>query len=155
MTFLREFPVIRIVEMRKNILFVIAGVALVLGICSCSGEGPDLEEGMWEMTTEIDMPGIPMKIPPMVSRQCLSKDNIIPKQGPADQEICTYSSTKTKGNTVSWSVECKSPGGITKSEGAIIYRGTRFDGTLTMSMTGAITMSGTNRISGRRIGDCQ
>lgn len=132
-----------------------AGVGLVFGISACSGGGPDLEEGMWEITTEVNMPGMPMKIPPMVYRQCLTVEDIVPKQGPTDQEICTYSSPQTRGNTVSWSMECQSPGGRTKNEGEITYRGTSFDGTMTMSMTGAVEMSGTNRITGRRIGDCQ
>ncbi len=134
---------------------VLAGVALFFGLVACAGGGPDLEEGMWEITTEVNMPGMPMKIPPMVYRQCLTTENVVPKQGPAEQEICTYSSPKTKGNSVSWSAECKSPGGTTKNEGEITYKGTRFEGTLTMSMTGVIAMSGTNSISGRRIGECQ
>ncbi len=141
--------------MDKKILTVIGGVALVFALAACSGGGPDLEDGMWEITTEVNMPDMPMKIPPMVYRHCLSREDIIPKQGPADQEICTYSTPKTKGNTVSWSVECQSPGGKTRHEGEITYRGTSFDGSIIMSMTGAVDMSGTNHISGRRIGDCQ
>lgn len=128
---------------------------LVCGLAACSGGGPDLEDGMWEVTTEVNMPGLAMKIPAIVYRHCLTKDDIIPKQGPADQETCTYSTPKTKGNTVSWSMECKSPGGKTTHQGEITYRGTSFDGSIIMSMTGVVDMSGTNRITGRRIGDCQ
>lgn len=141
--------------MSRKITAVLGGIVVVCGLAACSGDGPNLEEGMWEITTEVDMPGMAMKIPPMVYRQCLSKEDIVPKQGPVDQEICTYSSPKTKGDRVSWSVECKSPGGKTRSDGEITYRGTSFDGTLTMNMSGAIQMSATNRMSGRRVGDCQ
>ncbi len=140
--------------LRENI-YIIGVLFLAFGLVSCSGGGPDLEEGMWEITTEVNMPGMPMKIPPMVYQQCLTKDDIVPKQGPVNQEICSYSAPKTRGNSVSWSMECKSPGGKTKTEGEITYKGTTFDGIMTMSMTGSINMSGTNKISGRRIGDCQ
>ncbi|MBU0681047.1 MAG: DUF3617 domain-containing protein [Proteobacteria bacterium] len=141
--------------MNKKLSVVMAGIVLACGLVGCSGGGPDLEEGMWEITTEVDMPGMPMKIPAMVYRQCLTKEDVVPKQGPANQEICTYSSPKTRGNRVSWSVECQSPGGKTTSEGEITYRGKSFDGTLTMSMSGVIEMSGTNKMSGRWIGECQ
>jgi hypothetical protein len=141
--------------MNKKIFVVVCTACLGLGLVACTGGDPDLEEGMWEITTEINMPGMPMKIPPMVYQQCLTKEDVVPKQGPVNQEICTYSSPKTRGNTVRWSVECKSPGGKTKNEGEITYNGTTFDGTITMSMTGAINMSGINKISGRRIGACQ
>ncbi|MEN8256367.1 MAG: DUF3617 family protein [Thermodesulfobacteriota bacterium] len=141
--------------MKRKKLAIICGVCFAWGLVACSGGGPDLEEGMWEITTEVNMPGMPMKIPAMVYRQCLTKDDVVPKQGSANQEICTYSSPKVKGNTVSWSMECKSPGGKTKSETEITYRGASFDGTMTMSMSGAVEMSGENTISGRRIGECQ
>ena len=141
--------------MEKRKLCAMWLMFVVFGLAACSGGGPDLEEGMWEITTEVNMPGMPMKIPPMVYQQCLTKDDIIPKQGPIDQEICSYSSPKTRGNTVSWSVECKSPGGKTINEGEITYKGTSFEDIITMSMTGSINMSGTNKISGRRVGDCQ
>lgn len=141
--------------MSKKIGAVVCAFVVGSSLAACSGGGPNLEEGLWEITTEVDMPGMPMKIPPMVYRQCLTKEEMVPKQGPGDQEICNYSSPKTKGDTVSWSVECQSPGGKTRSDGEITYRGTSFDGTLTMSMTGVIEMSGSNRLSGRRIGDCQ
>lgn len=142
-------------EMVKNAFTVSSMLVILVGLVACSGAGPDLEEGMWEISTEINMPGMAMKIPPMVYRQCLTTDDIVPKQGPAGQEICSYSTPKIKGNTVSWSVECKSPGGTTVSEGEITYRGRTFDGSITMAMTGAIDMSGTNALSGRRIGECQ
>jgi hypothetical protein len=141
--------------MKKKMMVALAGITLVCGLMACSGGGPDLEEGLWEISTEIDMPGMPMKIPPMVYRQCLTKEDVIPKQGPAEQENCTYSAPKTRGNTVSWSMECDSPGGKTKSEGEITYQGRQFNGTMTMSMTGAVQMSGTNRMTGKRIGECQ
>lgn len=140
--------------MKKVPVFIAIG-ALIYGLVACSGGGPNLEEGMWEITTKLNMPGMAMKIPPLVYRQCLTLKDFVPHQGPSDQEICTYSSTKTKGNVVRWSSECKSPGGITKSEYEITYMGRRFEGTMVMSMSGAITMSGTNQISGQRVGPCQ
>ena len=141
--------------MAKKMSAVLGGVALFFGLTACSGGGPDFEEGLWEITTDINMAGMAMKIPAMVHRQCLTRKDVIPRQGPADQEICTYSSPKIKGNRVSWSGECLSPGGKTRSDGEITYQGTSFTGTLAMSMSGVVEMSGINQISGRRIGGCQ
>ncbi|PLX47960.1 MAG: hypothetical protein C0613_12455 [Desulfobulbaceae bacterium] len=131
------------------------GAGLALAVSACSGSGPELQEGMWEITTEVNMPGMPMQIPAMVHRQCLGPDDVVPRQGPAQQEICDYSKARIRGNTVSWTVECTSPGGTTTTVGEITYRGTTFDGSLQVAMSGAVEMSGTNHISGRRVGDCQ
>lgn len=139
----------------KKVPVFIGGIALLYGLGACSAAAPELVEGMWEITTEVHMPGVAMKIPPMMYRQCLTMKDFVPRQGPAGQEICTYSSAKTKGNTVAWSAECKSPGGITKSEYEITFMGTHFDGTMVMNMTGAVTMSGVNSMSGQRVGECQ
>lgn len=141
--------------MIKKCKALYVGGGLVLALSACSGSGPELQEGMWEITTEMNMAGMPMQIPAMVHRQCLSQDDVVPRQGPAQQEICDYSKAKIRGNTVTWTVECNSPGGTTTTAGEITYHGTTFDGTMHVSMSGAVEMSGTNRISGRRVGDCQ
>lgn len=141
--------------MQRRQAMMITGMALVCGLGGCLRGGPDLEAGLWEITSEVEMPGLGMKIPATVYRRCLGAGEFIPKQGPVEQEICTYSGVSVKGDTVRWAVECRSPGGTTRTEAEIIYHGSTFDGTMTMGMTGVVAMDGSGRLSGRRIGDCQ
>ena len=66
--------------------------------------------GKWQMTMEMDMPGMPMKMPPVSVTHCVTKEQAenpeaaIPKNN-RDSD-CKYSDVKVDGSTVSWKVEC-------------------------------------------------
>jgi len=116
-----------------------------------AGSGVDLNEGMWEITTKVKMQG--MEIPPQTFSQCITKKDMVPQNNNPDQQgNCTVSDVQTNGNTVSWTMVCKTEGGEMKSKGKITYQGDGFTGESTSEMMGMVVMT---EMSGKRIGPCQ
>ena len=135
-------------------LTIIGILFLVLGVAGCSS-GPNMKEGKWEISTKVEMKGLPMQIPAMTMQQCLTKDDLIPKNHPKGQNNCSVSDQKINGDTVSWKVTCKSGASETASEGSITYKGETFDGTINVAMNGGpISMKATTVMSGKYIGPC-
>jgi hypothetical protein len=131
----------------------VVGMVLMLAIISFAyaGSGPDLHEGMWEITVDIDMPGMPVKMPPSTYTQCIKKDQAIPSDAQPGQE-CTTKDVTTKGNTVTWIMTCSNPGGQMTGKGMVTYHKDRMDGSMTMEGQGIKMV---NHFKGHRIGDCQ
>ena len=130
-------------------------ICLILGMLfifvSVSFAGSLIKEGLWEITTKMEIPGMPVPMPPITFRQCMTNQNPVPNQSQSGQE-CRMKNVKTKGNTVSWEMVCDSQQGEIKSSGKITYKGDRFDGVVMMDMPGQGQMKMT--MTGQRIGKC-
>ena len=50
----------------------VVGVAALAIAASVLAQGPRLD-GKWEIITEVDLPGMPMKMPPMTVTRCVTK----------------------------------------------------------------------------------
>lgn len=118
---------------------------------SFAASGPNMKEGLWEITTKTKMPG--MEMPPMKHTQCITKNDLVPQSSQPGQE-CKITETKVIGNTVTWTMQCKTQGEEMKGTGKITYSGDSFEGTIIISMPQA-NMKITTHISGKRIGDCK
>ena len=114
--------------------------------------GPNLSPGNWEITTETEMPGMPMTAPPVTHTQCLDQGELVPQSEGAGQE-CHVSDIQVSGDTVSWKIVCGGQGGQMEGTGRITYSGDHLEGVMEMVITGA-GMQVKNKIHGRRIGDC-
>jgi len=134
-------------------LFAVSAILLAVISISFASSGPNMQEGMWEITSKMEMPGMPMEMPPMKHTQCLTKKDLAPQSSQPGQE-CKMTQTKVVGNTVTWTVLCKGQGGNMKGTGKITYSGNSFKGTIKMSMIGE-NMEMICHISGHRIGDCK
>jgi len=117
---------------------------------SFAGSMPDMQEGLWEITTKTQMPG--MEMPPTKHTQCLTKNDLVPQGSQPGQE-CEITDIKMDGNTVSWTMLCKGQGGEVRGTGKITYNGDGFTGIMKITMPQA-NMDMTSHIHGRRIGDC-
>ena len=138
--------------MNKMICIVLFLISLLLFSCTVQ-KGPNMKEGLWEITVKMDIPGMPVQMPPRTSTQCLTPKEAVPQpqQGEANQE-CKEVKQDIKGDTVSWSVECKTKEGIAVSEGTITYKGDTFEGVITMKQR---DMKAIQHLSGRWIGQCK
>ncbi|RLB26503.1 MAG: hypothetical protein DRG66_06760 [Deltaproteobacteria bacterium] len=116
-----------------------------------AGSGLNMKEGLWEITTKTKIPG--MEMPPMKHTQCITKNDLVPQSSQPGQE-CKITETKVIGNTVTWTMQCKTQGEEMKGTGKITYSGDSFEGTIIISMPQA-NMKITTHISGKRIGDCK
>ena len=119
----------------------------------------NLHEGLWEITTKMEMQGMPMKMPARKHTQCLTKKNMLKTMVPKEQaqeEECKITDTKISGNTVTWVMKCVGEDAM-EVTGKTTYHGDTFEGTITMISNdpeeGRMKMI--NHISGRRIGECK
>src|SRR5436309_9771900 len=93
--------------------------SLVLSALVCAlvvpayAAGP-AKAGKWQTTMEMEMEGMPMKMPPVTSTHCITKEqadsaeNAIPKSD--RQTGCTFSDVKVDVGTVSWKMTCEKQG---------------------------------------------
>lgn len=132
-------------------LILLLGLALPAGAAE-----PNMKEGKWEITTTMEMPGLPFAIPPVKHTDCLSKKDAVPQPAEKNQD-CKMISTDVQGDTVFWVMECKNQNEVVRSQGNITYRKDSFDGNINMTTTSDGKKSGTmnSKISGRRLGACQ
>lgn len=141
---------------KKIVVFLL--VVLFLGLASLAAAAPDMKEGLWEITTtsKMEMPGMSMAMPPVKYTQCLTKSDFVPKKEEPGQE-CEKMSVNVSGNTVSWSIKCKSKEGIIKGTGQITYKGNTYEGVMNMTFPdqggGEGKMS--SSMTGKWIGNCK
>jgi Protein of unknown function (DUF3617) len=112
-------------------------------------------DGRWEVKTEMEMPGMPMKMPAMTTTQCITKEQAedpqrsVP-QGRGAPNNCKVSDYKVTGNKVTWSMKCEGPEAMSGT-GEITYGENTYDGVMKMEREGQ-TM--TMKYAGKRLGDC-
>jgi hypothetical protein len=136
---------------KRMLIGFFVGVSVLCTSLVNAGSGVDLNEGMWEITTKVKMQG--MEIPPQTFSQCITKKDMVPQNNnPSQPGNCTVSDVQTSGNTVSWTVVCKTEGGEMKGKGKITYQGDSFMGESTSEMMGMVIVT---EMSGKRTGPCQ
>ena len=133
---------------------LLGGIIVLLALTSiCFADAvPDMREGKWEITTRVEIPGMPTNMPPTKTTQCLTKKDLVPENSQPGQE-CRFPETKVTGNKVTYSMECKGQGGEMKGAGEITYSGDTFKGTMKMQMPHA-NMEMVSHMEGKRIGGC-
>lgn len=125
----------------------------------CAFAGVDMHEGMWEITTKMEMPGMQMQMPARKHTQCLTKKNMLKTMVPKEQEQeqeCKVKDQKISGNTVSWTMECGGKNAI-EITGKTTYQGDTLEGTIIMISNDPDEgkMKIITHISGKRIGECK
>ena len=130
---------------------------LVLGmlIAALPAWGLNLNPGKYEITTKVEMSGMPGGTPPQTMTQCLNEQDPVPDSS-AGAQGCKITDMKTSGNTVTYTMECNQQGMKTKSTGEMTYNGDSFEGTTQTSMGPAAgDMTVTTVVKGKRISKCE
>ncbi|BBO67520.1 lipoprotein [Desulfosarcina alkanivorans] len=136
--------------MAKRLLVTILTGLLVTCNVAFAASALNLDDGMWEVTSQVKMQG--MTMPPMTFSQCITKADAVPQGNASGQDNCKVSDIKTVGNTVSWTITCNGQAGEMKGKGKITYQGDRFEGRISMDMAGRVMVT---EMKGRRTGPCQ
>ncbi|MCP5420134.1 MAG: DUF3617 family protein [Gammaproteobacteria bacterium] len=107
----------------------------------------NLNPGLWEWTATMDM----ADMPPTTHRQCLTREDLIPKDEKVDPR-CKVDKFSTENNTVTWTMTCKAPEGTLLHEGHIQYQGDTAEGEIQVSMS---SLSMRSTLKGHRVGPCK
>ncbi len=121
-----------------------------------AGAKPNVKPGQWETTVRMEMPGMPMAMPPMVTSSCLTEKDLVPNTSQPGQD-CKVTKQKVTGQTVEWAVECKDKNGaVSTMTGKGTYKEETFEGTMQMAMShGGAPMQMNAKVSGKRVGECK
>jgi len=129
-------------------------IAPVFACLALAVAAPAVAQGkdeLWEVSTKMNMPGMPMAMPAQVNRVCLGKnrkdEDLIPKQ-----DNCRVTDSKRTGNRLTYRMECSG------SEPSVIVGDLTF-GTNAYEGAMQMTMTRTNdtmnmALAGRRVGEC-
>lgn len=143
--------------MKKWLLVTVPVMVFLLGGVLYGAE-LNLKDGLWEMTTKVEMAGMPAgSVPAQKITHCITKKDAVPQKGDKNMD-CKMTNNKVVGDTVTWSMQCRGKDGSKiDSDGSATYKGDKFDGVTNMTMThpGEKQMKMTQRMSGRRIGECK
>lgn len=117
---------------------------------------PNMEEGNWEVTTKMEMVGMPMAMPPITVNHCMTKKDDVPDMSQRDQR-CTIKDHKVQGSTVSWKIQCEGKEGNMEGAGSITYAGKTYTGNMQMkvSMGGGDAMTMNYQMQGKHTGACK
>ncbi len=139
--------------MKKTLSIFACTALLLLTLQPVLAGGPDMKEGLWEITVNMTMPGVPMQLPPQVHTECMTKDNLIPTKGPVKNcSGCKIIDTTIKGDTVFWIEECSASDGTVRAEGKITYSGESLKGRVKVTQK---NMTMWQDVSGRWVASCQ
>jgi hypothetical protein len=139
--------------------------AAVLAATTASAVGLAQElrrDGNWEMTVQMEMPGMPQKMPPMTMKQCITKEQandpslLMPQQpGRGSAPDCKVTDQKISGNKITWTMSCAGATPMTGT-GEMVYSADTLDGVITMNMeSGGTPMTMVMKTKGKRLGDCE
>ena len=128
-----------------------------------------MKPGQWQITTQMDMPGMPVKMPANTVTSCVTPEQARTPGSTVDpgggrgrgNNDCKTSDEKIDGNKITWKMACTGANAMT-GDGEMVFNGDSYTGKVNMSMaapagaagrgfpTGAMTL----QVTGKRIGDC-
>ncbi len=125
-------------------------LALTTPLLAAEARSP-MKAGKWQITITMDMPNIPMKLPPVTITKCVTEEQAERPEPPKGSkgDDCKISDYNLSGNTVTWKVVCEKEN--TTGEGKITFSSESYDGEAHMKM-GEIEM--TQKFAGKYLGAC-
>jgi hypothetical protein len=148
-------------EVKSKMLKKMALSVMIAGLFSWGGlvyAEVNLHEGLWEITTRLEMRGVPMQMPAQKQVQCLTKESMLKSMEPKgqDKEGKCKVTDEVMGDTMIWIMECSGEGAIEVTT-EITCHGDTFEGTITTvsKEPGTEKVRTINHISGKRIGECR
>ena len=136
---------------KRSAFHVCAGIVLTYGLVGSLPASAQGKDDLWEVSTKMEMPGMPMAMPAQTNRVCIGKnrkdEDFVPRQGD-----CRMVESKRVGSKFTYKMECAG-NDPTTLDGAITFGNNAYDGQMRMTMTKTRdTMDMT--LTGKRVGDC-
>jgi hypothetical protein len=131
---------------------VIAALLCILVVPAMASAADSIRDGLWEISSQVEMPGMPMKIPPTVMKHCYSKDDVKDqKKFIAREKNCSVTEMKSSGNKVSWAMKCTGENAATMT-GETVFGSDSYTSVMHMKTQGH---NMTTKVKGKRLGDCK
>jgi hypothetical protein len=138
--------------MRKFMPYALGAMLFVSAVPMTAADHPQ-KPGKWNVKMEMEIPGMPFKMPPVNLDVCLTEEDLanpqkaVPNDPKSDCKVGDY---KVSGNTVTWSVDC--PKQQMKGTGEITYTDNSYTGAMKMTV-GEQEMK--TKYSGKWMGECK
>ncbi len=131
-------------------------LAIIISLVWITGASAEIKEGLWEITTKTTVKGMPMQMPATTMKQCITKKDPVPQQKQDKSTECKIKDQKISGDTVTYTMECKTPEGTMITNGKTTYKANTFDGATdtTIKMKGQPDMQMSGTTSGKYLGPC-
>ena len=130
---------------------VLSQTLLALAIAAALPASAQGKDDLWEVTSKMEMPGMPMALPAQTNRVCVAKnrkdEELIPRQGD-----CRLVDSNRVGSKFTYKMECAGQEPTTV-DGAITFGNNAYDGQMRMVMkrtNDAMNIA----FTGKRVGDC-
>jgi hypothetical protein len=131
---------------------VLVAVLVVLLVPAVSFAAKTMQEGLWELTTQMEMPGMPMKMPPTVMKHCYTKSDVSDQKKIISRDKnCSVTDLKTSANKVSWKMKCTGENAATMT-GETVFNSDSYTSVMKMNSHG---QKMTMKVKGKRLGNCK
>ena len=142
--------------MKKVVL--LCAVLLLLSAVAVFAAPVNMQEGNWEIVTNIKIEGVPFPMPPMKMTHCYTKKDLEDSSktrpaagGSGKKDDCEMKDLVEKGNSATWKLVCKDG---TNGTGEATYQGSTYS--VTQKLVGKGGDGGsTTTIKAKRLGDCK
>jgi hypothetical protein len=136
----------------------ILAATLSATLCATAVAEPgNMLPGLWQITTEVEMPGMPMKLPPQTIQHCYTAADLARQQNTIPQATdsnCSVTDYRLEGNTATWNITCRGDTPM-QGSGTMTTTATSYSGSMQSTMQGpGGSMQMTNHWHAQRIGDC-
>lgn len=123
--------------------FLIVSSAAIAGLLSFAASAAPGE--YWEVTSKMEMPGMPFAMPATTTKVCLAKGGEKDPGKTTGDKDCQVTDVKTVGNKTTWKMRCNHDGKVETGSGEQTHTANGYQGKMQMS---GMNMA----ISGKRIG---
>lgn len=107
----------------------------------------------WEVTTRMEMPGMPFAMPPTTQKVCIPKGGENDPQKTSGDKDCKMSDVKTVGNKTTWKMRCDRDGEVMTGSGEQTTSAGGYKGKMKFSgKSGGQDMNMSSEFSGKRLG---
>ena len=146
----------------KRVYACLVAVFAAASVSVVAQSGPR-RDGNWEVTMQMEMPGMPAAMPATKMTQCITPQEAsdpsksVPQRpaGRGGSGDCKVSDYKVDGNKVTWNMKCEGARPMTGT-GEFVYEKDSYTGTMKMDMGAGGPGGGvmTMKYTGKRLGDC-
>ena len=134
---------------------IVCGALLLAVAGSAFAAGPQ-KPGKWNVKMQMEMPGMPFKMPPVNFDVCLTEEDLEDPQKavPRDpKSSCKVGDYNVDGNSVSWTMDC--PKEKMKGSGKITYTDSSYSGSMNLTVgEGDSAQEMTTKYTGTWKGEC-